>query len=175
MRVLESTTLRAWALAVAALVVYSEAPAQGTEPEYAVKADQPRTGSHIRRDAVKGGALPINRTYEQLTPEERAIVRGWYESMPAADEPPFPAEGMKPIHEAIGKAQAKLRARGELSLIATVGPNGEVSSVNAVGSPNPEMARFAGQVLLLTKFKPAVCGGQPCRMDFPLRYTFHVD
>jgi hypothetical protein len=40
---------------------------------------------------------------------------------------------------------------------------------------NRDMANFAGKVLLLTAFKPAVCRGRPCRMDFPLMYEFVVN
>jgi hypothetical protein len=148
--------------------------AQTTEPQYSIKFDHPPAGSLIKRAAVRGHALPFNRTYEQLTPEQRALLHGLYESIPPGDEPPFPAEGTKPIHDAMRKAQAKLLVRGELTLIATVEANGEVSSVKAIGSPSPEMTKFAGTILLLTKFKPAVCSGQPCKMDFPLWYEFRV-
>ena len=148
--------------------------AQTTPPEYVMKSDRPPTGSNIRREEVRGTAVPMDRTYEQLTPEQRAIVHGWYESIAPGDEPPFPTEGTKPIHDAVRKGQAKLLVTGELFLKATVESTGDVSAVKAVGSPSPEMTKFAASVLLLTKFKPAVCGGRPCQMDFPLWYTFHV-
>jgi hypothetical protein len=150
------------------------AVAQSDPPQYGIKFDSPPTGSHIRRDAVRGKAVPLNRTYPQLTAEQRALVHSWYESIAPGDEPPFPAEGTKPIHDALRKAQAKLLVSGELMLIATVEPNGEVSSVKAIGSPSPEMTKVAGTVVLLTKFKPAVCSGQPCKMEFPLWYEFRV-
>ena len=81
---------------------------------------------------------------------------------------------MKSILDVVRKGQEKLLVTGKLYLVATVEPSGKVSTVRAFGSPSPEMATFAGQVLLLTKFKPAVCGGRPCRMDFPLSYNFKV-
>lgn len=148
--------------------------AQTTEPQYTIKQDDPPIGSHIRRDAVRGKAVPIDLTYQQLSPEQRAVVHSWYESIPPGDEPPFPTEGMRPIHDAVRKGQAKLLVKGELMLIATVEASGEVSSVKAIGSPSPKMVKFASTVLLLTKFKPAVCAGQPCKMDFPLWYEFRV-
>lgn len=82
---------------------------------------------------------------------------------------------MKSILDVVRKGQEKLLVTGKLYLVATVEPNGKVSTVKAYGSPNPEMAKFASEVLLLTKFKPAVCGGRPCRMDFPLWYNFKVE
>jgi hypothetical protein len=152
-----------------------DAGAQASQPEYGIKFEDPPAGSGIRREAVRGSRVPINRTYRELTPEQRAIVHGWYESIAPGDEPPFPAEGMKPILDAVRKAQAKLLVTGELFLIATVEKTGEVSSVKAVGSPSPEMTQFAAAVVALTKFKPAVCAGQPCKMEFPLCYVFRVE
>jgi hypothetical protein len=99
-------------------------------------------------------------------------VHRWYESIAPGDEPPFPLDGLKPV---VWKGQAKLLGTGELFLIATVEANGVVAQVKAIGSPSPEMTKFASTVLLLTKFKPAVCAGRPCKMDFPLWYSFRVE
>ena len=162
-------------IASIAVAMSFNAAAQTTEPEFSIKFENPPSGSLIRHDAVRGKALPFNRTYQQLTPEQRAFVHGWYENIAPGDEPPFPAEGTKPIHDAIRKVQARLLVRGELMLIATVEPNGDVSSVKAVGSPSPKMTEFASAIILLTKFKPAICSGRPCRMDFPLCYVFQVE
>jgi hypothetical protein len=149
--------------------------AQTSAPEYGIKEDDAPTGSHIRHDEVSSTLLPINRTYQQLTPKEREYVNSWYEHVAPGDEPPFPLNGMKSIFDVIRRGQERLLVTGKLYLVATVEPNGTVSAVKAYGSPSPEMAKFAGEALLLTKFKPAVCGGRPCRMDFPLQYNFTVN
>lgn len=162
-------------LAVALGVLAPPAQGQSDTPEYGIKFDRPRTGSMIRRDAVSGSSIPINRPYEGLTEAERERVRGWYESMPVTEEPPFPREGLKPILDALLKAQQRLLVTGDLFLIASVDPTGTVTSVKAIGSPSPEMVKFAASVLLLTKFKPAVCDGSPCAMEFPLRQSFRVE
>jgi hypothetical protein len=158
------------------LLSLASAQAQEALPpaKYGITAEDPPTGSRIRRDAVRS-PLPVNRTYEQLTAEERASVHDWYEGIPDGDEPPFPVSGTKDILDAVRKAQQKLLVTGELFLVATIEPSGEVSGVKAWGSPSPEMTKFAASVLLLTRFKPAICGGQKCRMDFPLKYLFIVD
>lgn len=148
--------------------------AQAPPAEYGIRFDSPEPGSMIRRQAVRGSVLPINRTYAQLTAEERAILHGWYENIPPGDEPPFPAEGLKPVFEAFRQGQAKFPATGEMFLIATVEADGKVSEVKVIGSPSPEMVKFAASVLILTRFKPGVCGGQPCRMEFPLRQYFGI-
>jgi hypothetical protein len=159
------------ALAVGAFPVVAQLP----PPETGIRADRPPPGSQIRRQAVTGSRIPINRKYHELTAEQKAIVHGWYESIAPGDEPPFPVDGMKPIHDAVRKAQARLLVTGNLFLVATVEPNGEVSAVKAIGSPSPEMTRVAGSVLLLTKFKPAVCGSVACAMDFPVSYSFRLE
>ncbi len=141
-----------------------------------LREDRPRIGSKIRKDVVWSEKIPLNRTYEQLTPEQKQIVHSRYESMAPGDEPPYPLEGLKPIVSAIFKAQEKLAATGDLQLIVTVGPDGKSKEVNAYGSVDvPEMAKFAASVLYITKFKPAVCGGKPCTMEFPFYLKLKVD
>jgi len=126
------------------------------------------TGSFIKKDPVYGLKFPLNKTYEQLTPEQKADLHAMYDSLPGGDEPPFPLEGLKPVVGAIRKAQAQLKARGELYLAVTVGADGKVKQVADYSSiNNPEMTKFAASILLMTKFKPAVCGGAPCVMQFP--------
>ena len=42
------------------------------------------------------------------------------------------------------------------------------TAVSVFESPDPEITRVAASVLMLSKFKPAVCAGRPCAMQFPL-------
>jgi hypothetical protein len=41
-------------------------------------------------------------------------------------------------------------------------------------SPDPKLTQGVATALMLTKYKPAVCRGQPCQMAYPLRMTFTV-
>ena len=147
---------------------------QEPAPEYSIKNDNPPIGSRIRQDQATTAHLPLNRTYQQLTPEQRAFVNSWYQSIAPGDEPPYPLDGLKGMVDAVRKGQDILLATGRLVLVATVEPSGKVSTVKAYSSPSPEMTEFASKVMLLTKFKPAVCGGRRCRMDFPLVYQFEL-
>ena len=144
-------------------------------PEYGVKVDTPATGTNFRRHVLKPMTVPINRRYSELTPDERRLVHAWWESIPAGDEPPYPEAGMKPILEGLKRAQETDPVNGELLLIASVDANGKVSQVRAAVSPAEKMTRFAATLLTLTKFKPAVCDGKPCAMDFPLNQHFLAD
>ena len=164
---------------VATAVLAAPVHAQQREPlapaEYTVKEDTPRVGSNIRRRVATGSTVPLNRRYEEFTADERASVHGWWENIPAGDEPPFPEDGLKPLHEAVAKVVRKLQVPGRLLLVANVAPDGQVSEVKALESTDAETTKYAATILMLTKFKPAKCAGQPCRMDFPVLYTFKVD
>jgi hypothetical protein len=161
-------------IALVAAVVSRQSNADEPPPQQSLLQDTPDTGTRIRREEVKSAVVPLNRTYQQLTPEQRAHVNKWYESIAPGDEPPFPLEGMRAILDAVRQGQQKLMVIGEVFVVATVEQDGKVSTIKAYSSPSPEMAKFVGSVLLLTKFKPAVCGGQPCRMEFPFHYRFAV-
>lgn len=155
-------------MSVASTAYAAQAPAA----EYSLQAENPSLGSRIAGDIAHAKSLPLNLTYGQLSPEQRAVVNGWYDKMAPGDEPPFPLKGLEPIIRAVQKVQEKSLVMGNLYLVATVEPNGKASVVKAYSSPDPQMTRIAAEVLLMTRFKPAVCGGKPCRMDFPLHYHF---
>ncbi|HET9862167.1 MAG TPA: hypothetical protein VFP37_01885, partial [Steroidobacteraceae bacterium] len=114
--------------------------------------------------------IPLDKTWEQLTPEQQAEFRSLYESMPEYDEPPFPAEGIKPVFNAVKKAQEARQAKGELNFAVTVGPDGTATNVEDFGSVHDkEMTQYVSSVLLMTKYKPAKCNGAPCVMQFPFK------
>jgi hypothetical protein len=126
------------------------------------------TGTIIKKELRWNSKIPLNKTYSQLTPEQKAEVHAMYEALAPGDEPPFPAEGLRSIFGAVRKAQDMLEARGELNLAVTVGPDGKATKVEDYGNVNKrEMTQFAAQVLLMTKYKPAVCNGKPCIGQFP--------
>ena len=164
-----------WALAAVMAACCTAAVAQEETPEavYRIK-DETHLGSNIPRTVVVATVVPINLRYSQFTEAHKAALRSLYESMPPDDEPPFPADGLKPLYDALWRVHHKLLVRGELSLVATVLPDGTVSQVQALQSPDPELTRAAASLLMATPFKPAVCHGQPCRMDYPLRMRFTV-
>jgi hypothetical protein len=125
------------------------------------------TGTIIKKDIRWNSKIPLKATYEQLTPEQKAELHKMYEALPEGDEPPFPEEGIKPIFSAIKKAQRIRQARGELIMAVTVGPDGKATVVEELGSVyDLQMTELAEQVLLLTKYKPAKCKGEPCTMKF---------
>jgi len=128
------------------------------------------TGTILKKDIRWDSKIPLNKTYAELSAEQKAELHKMYENLPEGDEPPFPEQGMKPIFSAIRKAQRIRQARGELNMAVTVGPDGNATKVEDRGGVyDIQMTEIAQQVLLLTKYKPAVCKGQPCTMQF--RFT----
>jgi hypothetical protein len=151
------------------------ASAQTSRAEYKIEEGRPHTGSFVRRTVVRAVKIPINRRYDELTLAEKATLSQDYELASPDDEPPFPAEGLRSILVAIHKAHEKLLVSGDLFMIVDVGADGEAKSVKAVQSPSPEMAKFVGSLFYITKFKPAVCEGKPCAMQYPFRLSFVVE
>lgn len=160
----------------AVLVTCSVVFADDRPPVYNFKLEEPITGSNIRHLVLRSDSrVALNRSYAELSEGEKAIVRSRYESMAPGDEPPYPVDGLLPIYEAIAKASRHLGGRGlrgNLMLVATVNSDGEVGQVQLVGEAVPGIDQIAAHVLAITKFKPALCNGQPCKMDFPLRLSF---
>ena len=143
-------------------------------PVYVLKQATPTTGSNIPRPRVSS-QLPLNRRYSELTREEQDIVKSAYEAMMPLDEPPYPINGLLPLFEAVREINRKLVAEGELSMFVDVDAQGQVTSISVMKSPDPKLTQAMANVLMLTKFKPAVCRGQPCNMGYPFRMTFSVE
>jgi hypothetical protein len=114
--------------------------------------------------------VPLNRVYGKLTDEERAHLHAMYSSLAPGDEPPFPLKGLKSIFTTIRLAQRQHQAVGELDMFVTVGPDGVPRKVESHGTvSNAKMTEVARQALMSTKYKPAMCHGTPCEMEF--RFT----
>ncbi|KQV79767.1 hypothetical protein ASD15_17180 [Massilia sp. Root351] len=138
-----------------------------------MKADAPRTGTNILHDLIVS-PLPYNKTYAQLSPDDKRMLRGLYEHMGPDDEPPFPLRGYKTIFKALSEIQGKMLVVGELDIAVMVDANGEGSSVTIYKAPDPEIARVVATLMMLEKYKPALCSGKPCEQAFPLRAHFSV-
>jgi hypothetical protein len=146
--------------------------ARAAPPAPVMALKEASNGEAFRRVIPSSTRIPINRKYEELTAEQKQVLNDAYENVAPGDEPPFPLHGLKAIMEKLAKAQSRLRVEGELTLIVSVSPEGEATEVAAYGAPHPEMAQFAASLLLLTKFKPAMCSQRPCAMQYPFHAKF---
>lgn len=141
-------------------------------PQHSLRQDDPSTGTNIKRAIVMGGIVPYDKRYAELTPEQQAAVKALYEQLGPNDEPPFPVDGLAPIYKAVAAAQQKLQVTGGLTMAVQVDPQGDATSVEVLRSPDPRMVQFVAAVLMLQKYKPALCNGSPCTMQFPFRMEF---
>lgn len=144
-------------------------------PMYSLKQEVASTGTNIPRRAMTSARIPLNRRYAELTAEERDVVKSAYEAMYPLDEPPYPIDGTLPIFKALRTVQNKLLAQGELTMFVEVDAQGQATAVSVMQSPDPKLTQAVAAVLMLTRYKPAVCRGQPCSMGYPFRMTFSVE
>lgn len=119
--------------------------------------------------------VPIDKRYEDFSADEKARLAAMYESMGPNDEPPFPADGRRLIIKALHRAQERLLVTGALDLVVDVSAEGEATRVSVLRSPSKQMTQFAVQLMMLTRFKPALCDGVPCAQQYPFAIGFTVD
>ena len=145
------------------------------DPSYQMKQDKPAVGTMLKRGVVTG-PLPYDKRYDQLTPAQRQQVKSHYDSMADDDEPPFPAEGLGPMMRALHKGADTFEPTGLLDAEVEVGPDGTARSIKIYKATDVQrFTQYAAQVLMLTHYKPAVCGGKPCVMWYPVSIEFTVD
>lgn len=140
--------------------------------DFRMKQDAPSIGTNIRRDTVTGSPVPFDRTYAQLTDAQKEAIRSLYEEMKPGDEPPYPLKGLGAIYGPISELQRRLDVEGKLSMYVDVDSEGQATSVSVIASPDEKLTAAVANILMLQRFKPAVCGGSPCRMQFPVRIRF---
>jgi hypothetical protein len=134
----------------------------------------PVTGSNLSQHIATSAPYPVNKPYSQFTEQEKATLRSYYEGMPESDEPPFPSKGLAPILRDVSKLVGALKAEGDLTIFVTVNPSGDATQVALVTYPNVEVANAIAYVLIKAKYKPGMCGGKSCTMDFPFRFALRL-
>ena len=166
----------AFAVGGAVVLITSVSVAQAQDAptaEYQIRQADPDIGTNIKRNkTARGPQIALNLPYEKLPEADRQVLHSWWTHIAPGDEPPFPLEGLRALYEPLGNAHDRLAHPGDLYVVATVGADGTVTEAKVFKAPNDQMALFAGRLLYVTKFKPAVCSGKPCQMDFPLQMRF---
>jgi len=116
--------------------------------------------------------MPFDKPYVELSPAQQATLKSAYVELGDGDEPPFPVAGLKAIYEPITEGQQRLMVRGTFRADVEVDERGDPVAIAVYRSPNRTVTRFVSSIVMLTKFKPAVCAGTPCKMGFPVVMTF---
>jgi hypothetical protein len=164
--------LRTATVVLALATAWSMAHSQADGP-FSLRQDF-RSAAAIKDVIAHAAKIPLRKRYGEMTSEEKAVIRRFYTEMGPDDEPPFPEAGMERLIRTLHDAQSHLRVNGNLYLVADVDSKGDVQSVAAYGSPDPDMTKFAASVIVLEKFKPALCAGTPCAQKFPFSLRFEL-
>lgn len=151
------------------------AVAQSKTPQHALDANGDYVDSNGIWRWVFRSNVPMNLSYDEMTPAQRALVRAQYRGMPDNDEPPFPKDGMEILDRVVVKLEHAALAKGSVRLMADIGADGFAVSVRIIQTPNQDVARIAAEAILLTPFKPGKCSGRPCRMPFPFGFDLKLN
>jgi hypothetical protein len=139
---------------------------------YALRETQTRVVERLPETLLES-FIPPEKGWEDLTGAQRDSVRAEYPALEDGDEPPYPVGGPAMIYKVLLKARDVFEPlKGRLSLYVLVGKDGTAKSVRAIGSPHPEVTRYAAAVTMRQKYKPAICHGEPCEMSYPLAFEF---
>ena len=123
---------------------------------------------------VMRGTLPYDRSYEQLSPEQKAVLRAEYDSVGPKDEPPYPKYGLSDVADAVARMPRRATLEGEVILTVRVDERGDAKSVSVYKTPDAKLSNLVAYTLTRTKFKPGLCEGRPCAMDYVFKYYFKV-
>jgi hypothetical protein len=87
------------------------------------------------------GALPYDRSYEQLTPEQKAVVRAEYDSVGPTDEPPYPKYGLSEVADAVARMPRREAIQGDVVLTVHVDERGDAKSVSIYKTPDAKLSK----------------------------------
>lgn len=139
-------------------------------PQFAIKEE--RTGTHLGVNAVKNISVPPEKSYEELSAFEKQQVKSRYDKIPDGDEPPYPIGGTKNLITGANQLARRYQPEGQLSLVVEIDEKGNATSVSALQSPDAGFTKDVATLLMVQKYKPAVCSGQPCKMQYPFAINY---
>jgi hypothetical protein len=153
--------------------LFSSTAAWADNTPYVVKQSTPSEGSHIKKAIVVAGNIPLDKTYAELSPEQKKSLNDIYEKMGPGDEPPFPVKGLMPLYRGLADTHEKLELefKGPVTMYVQVDSQGNAGALYLVEAPDPQIGQAVANILATQKFKPALCAGTPCSM----RYVFHAE
>jgi hypothetical protein len=130
-------------------------------------------GSHIPHK-VAHSVLPLDKGFDQLTPDQQRFVRSYYPALKVGDDPPYPVRGGQELYAALATLAGRLRLHDDILVYVAVDAEGKVNTVTTIGNLDPEVKRAIGTAAGLLNYKPAQCSGKPCPgvVPFNLSLTF---
>jgi hypothetical protein len=141
-----------------------------TKETYSLNRPDAYVGTNIKSKTVHGSAVPLDRSYAQLTPAQRQLVNARFPALEEGDEPPYPLTGMRRFYTLASDAIGKYETEGILYVHVLVGADGRAISVTSKGLEDQDKGgktRYLVAVAAMSlAYKPALCRGKPCEMLF---------
>lgn len=141
--------------------------------QYSLSSGNAPVGSHIP-NKVAHSPLPLDRGFDELTPDQQRFVRSYYPALDAGDDPPYPLKGGKELYAGLAKLAGRLGLHDDVLIYVAVDADGKVGSVTTIGTLDPDVKRMIGTAAGLLKYKPARCAGQPCPGVVPFNLKLSV-
>jgi hypothetical protein len=140
---------------------------------YSLSSRNASVGSHIP-NKVAHGVVPLDRGFDELTPDQQRFVRSYYPALDVGDDPPYPLKGGQELYAGLAKLAGRLRLREDVLIYVAVDADARVTEVTTIGTLDPEIKRAIGTAAGLLRYKAASCGGQPCPgvVPFNLKLTY---
>lgn len=135
-------------------------------------------------DPIAVGFLPPDASWDLLTEAQKNMWRRGYPALEPGDDPPYPLKGTREAYTAVAKINKALHlAEGDLRIYVVVGADGEAKSAKVYEKPKlveyggklDTMIQYMTAVMMLDRYKPAMCRGKPCEMVYPVFYRFSVE
>lgn len=155
--------------------VAPDSPSTATSSDmFWLLADEEPVGSHIRKK-VTFGPLPLDRGFDELTPDQQRFVRSYYPALDAGDTPPYPVTGGKELYKLLVALIRHSDFKEDILIYVAVDADANVTSVTSISPLSLKLKNFIGAAAGLLKYKPAQCGGQPCPgvVPFNLKLLFN--
>lgn len=147
-------------------VAVNQAPR--VKPEDAIYHLKPEpSASAIKEASVASHVRPMDKSYSQMTKSQQQGIRDEYPLLHDTDEPPYLARGPQNSVDRITTfISAEGLPGGLLDIRAQIDANGNATAFYVISSPDPKLSSFVASVLMKEKFKPGMCAGKPCTMEF---------
>lgn len=154
------------------VAVDQAAPVKQDDSSYSLPE---RSASAIKDARFSSHAIPMDKSYGEMTKPQQQAVRDQYPLLHETDEPPYPVRGLKYSLERIAafRSAELVPSGGPLDIRAQIDAKGNATAFYVISTPDPKLSNFVASVLRKEKFKPGVCAGKPCTMEF--RYVMNFD
>lgn len=137
-----------------------------------VRKENGSKGAVATRVAGSGSPAPFDAPYGALSGEQQRTLKGYYRILLDADEPPYPARGPGELVRAVQDVAGVTGSRGELHVEVQLDAAGTPIAALVRRAPDKELGERTAQLMMLAKYKPAVCAGAPCAMAYALKLRF---